>query len=63
MIKIDHRIIITGMIILGIMFTCMIMFDHENFALQSAIIATIGLCVGVVLPTPKMSHRRGYLIW
>ena len=63
MIKINYKILVTGMICLTIIFMTLIIYDHDNGFLQYVIIGVISLVMGVIIPTPKVDNRRGLLIW
>lgn len=63
MVEVNHKIIITGVICLTIIETALIFSDKYDSILTTMIIGTIGLAVGVILPTPKVNNKRGVLIW
>lgn len=61
--KIDHRIIITGIICLTIIYVSLVVYAHDGEFISALIIGIIALCIGVILPSPKINNRRGVLIW
>lgn len=63
MTRIDHRIIMTGIICLTIIYIALLVTKNMNGTIGTLIVGMIGLTIGVVLPAPKIDNRRGVLIW
>ena len=63
MVKIHYRVVIVGIFCLTIMFVSLLIYTQEQTVLQSLIVGMVGLCVGVIVPTPKVDNRKGWFIW
>lgn len=63
MVDINYKIIITAIVSLTIIELVLILCNHDTEAFNYAMIATIGLMAGVVIPMPKINNKRGVLIW
>jgi hypothetical protein len=62
--KINYRVMIAGIICLTAIYISLLIFDNkDNEIIQMMIIAIIALCVGVIVPSPRVDNRRGVLIW
>lgn len=61
--RIDHRIIITGIMALMIIEIVLILCDHDEGALTYVIVAAIGLSIGAIIPGPRIDNKRGVLVW
>lgn len=64
MVEIDHKIIITSILCLTLIMMIMIIFDHDDTLVTSAIIGAISLMGGVLIKNPfQIDNNKGVLIW
>lgn len=63
MVEIDHKIIITAIIALAVIEIVLIIANHDTELLHYAVVASIGLMAGIVIPMPKIDNKSGVLKW
>jgi hypothetical protein len=63
MVEINHKIVITGILSLTAIYIALLLTEHVDGTIGAMIVGIIGLSIGVVLPSPRIDHKRGYLIW
>lgn len=63
MVKINFRVMIAGMICLTLIYIALILCDHDTSTIGFAIIGTIALITGVVMPAPKIDRKGGMKFW
>jgi hypothetical protein len=63
MVEIDHKIIITGILALTLIFIILVIFNHDTDLLCYTIVGIIALAIGVVIPVPKIDNKIGVLRW
>lgn len=63
MAEIKASIVIAGVVGLSMIGMCMVIFDHIDDTIVTAIVAAIALAIGVVIPSPKADNRSGVLKW
>lgn len=62
--KINHKIIVAGIICLTMLNMFLIVYDHDSQAITMTTVGIIGVAIGVVVvPSPKIDNKRGYLKW
>lgn len=62
MVKIDSKIILTGIICLTAIYITLAILNKETQVIGAMIVSVIALCVGVIIPTPTI-NKRGMLKW
>jgi len=63
MVEIDHKIVITGIICLTIIYISLLYCKENNDVLGTMIVGAIALAIGIVIPTPKVDNNRGVFKW
>ena len=63
MVAIDHKIVITGIICLTIIYVGLLYCQSNDSTLQMMIIGAIALTIGVIIPSPKIDNKLGVLRW
>lgn len=64
MVEIKASIVMTGVIGLSLIALCMIIFDHIDNTIVTAVVATIAFAIGAVaVPSPKVDNKLGVLRW
>jgi hypothetical protein len=63
MVRIDHRILITAILCLTTIEIVLVISNHDSQTLHYAVVGTIGLMAGIVLPSPKINNKSGVLKW
>ena len=64
MVEIKASIVITGIIGLSLIALCMIIFDHIDNTIVTAVVAALAFAIGAVaVPSPKVDNKTGVLRW
>lgn len=64
MVEIKSSIVITGLIGLTLIGLGMIIFDHIDQTIVTAIVGAIAFAIGAIaVPTPKIDDKTGVLRW
>lgn len=64
MVEIKSSIVITGIIGLSLIGVCMVIFDHIDQTVVTAIVGAIAFAIGAVaVPSPKVDNKTGVLRW
>ena len=64
MVEIKASIVISGVIGLSLIAMCMVIFDHIDNTIVTAIVAAIAFAIGAVaVPSPKVDNKMGVLRW
>lgn len=60
--QIDSKIVMTGILGLALIETMLIICNQATDTMTFLIVAVIALCVGVLIPSPKLD-KRGVFKW
>lgn len=64
MVEIKSSIVITGILGLTLIGMCMVIFDHIDQTIVTAIVGAIAFAIGAIaIPSPKVDNKSGVLRW
>ena len=61
--QIDHRIVISGIFCLTVIYITLIISGNNTTYIGPTIVGAIALSIGIILPNPKIDNKRGVLKW
>lgn len=62
MVSINYKVLICGLICLTIIYIALLISGHDDTTIGFAIIGTIAMAIGVVIPSPR-TNNKGEMIW
>lgn len=63
MVAINYKIVMTGLICLTMIYLGLLLSGHDDSTIGFAIIGTIAMAIGVIIPSPKIDNNSGELKW
>jgi hypothetical protein len=63
-VEVKASIVMTGVIGLTLICICMVIFDHIDNTIVTAIVGAIAFAIGAIaVPSPKVDNKTGVLRW